>query len=130
MNKDKYITKLKKLSYPKLVKRAWKVWSEKRRKETADHRGYVACITCGVVKHWKELQAGHFRHNHLDFHIKNINPQCVHCNKFLHGNLGNYAIWLDKTYGFGTAESLKLMASKEKDRPCSKDELIQIIFNN
>lgn len=127
MKKENLIKRLNKLSYPKLRAKAWKVWSKKRRKEAADSRGYVACVTCGSIHHWKEIELGHFVHGKLDFLKENTNPQCTRCNKFLHGNLGVYAVFLDKTYGQGTAERLIALGRKEKPRPYERQELIDII---
>jgi hypothetical protein len=127
MKQENYLKRLKKLSYPKLSKRAWRVWSLKRRKEACDSRGFISCITCGILKPYKEIELGHFVHGKLDFKRENTNPQCTRCNRFLHGNLGKYAIWLDKRYGIGTAESLIKMGAKEKPRPYSTEELINII---
>ena len=128
MNKDKFIARLKKLSYPKLAKRAWKVWSLKRRKESADYRGYVTCITCDAVHPYQEMELGHFCHGKLSFNKQATQIQCTRCNHYLSGNLGKYADWLNKTYGQGTSERLHKLAGKEKDRPYSKDELISIIL--
>lgn len=125
---ENYIKRLKKLSYSKLKKKAWKVWSLKRRKAEADYRGLVTCVTCGNLKPYKEVDLGHFCHGKLDFHPQATQIQCSRCNRFLHGNLGNYAIWLDKKYGYGTAEKLKILAAKQKPRPYEKDELIDIIL--
>ena len=58
------------------------------------------CITCGARGDWKDMNAGHFVHrDSLDFDLRNINCQCVHCNKFLHGNLNVYAERLMEKYG-------------------------------
>ena len=62
------------------------------------------CFTCGKVA----TEAGHFAHQRLNtfFNEKNVHAQCGTCNRWMHGNLGVYAIRLDKTYGQGTAEEL------------------------
>ena len=69
------------------------------------------CISCGSITPKEKLNAGHFRttgsSSVLRFNEKNVNGQCIRCNKYLHGNLGAYAIELDKKYGSGTAESLQ-----------------------
>ncbi len=45
------------------------------------------------------MDAGHWKHNKLDFDEMNIHPQCVHCNKWLHGNLASYTLHLIRDYG-------------------------------
>jgi len=52
--------------------------------------GYVTCVSCGVKKHWKELDAGHY-FSRGDKSVKlmeeNIHPQCKGCNiKMSHGD--------------------------------------------
>jgi len=37
----------------------WKLVSEYVRRRHADENGYTACYTCGTIKHWKEMDAGH-----------------------------------------------------------------------
>ena len=57
--------------------------------KAADSSGYVSCVTCEAqgkrtVKHWKEMQGGHFiergkAHKTLE---ENIHPQCPYCNQY------------------------------------------------
>lgn len=78
------------MPYPKLKSAAEKIfhkWIIKRDKGI--------CFTCGRAGN----QAGHFKHNKLDFDEMNLNCQCVYCNHFLSGNLGIYAIKLIEKYG-------------------------------
>lgn len=79
--------------------RVWKLMSKYVRLKYADKQGKCKCYTCDVVKNWKELQAGHFKHNRLDFDERNLKPQCVKCNKWLSGRLDVYAENLIKDYG-------------------------------
>lgn len=78
------------LSKTSLHKKAWKtfsLWIRNRDKR---------CVTCGSTS---TLQAGHFWHGCLDFDEMNINAQCSHCNKWLHGNLARYSVYLLTKYG-------------------------------
>ena len=95
-------------------KKCWDLFSKIVRSKNADWRGNVKCYTCGITKHWKQMQAGHFKHNHLDFDFDNVHPQCPRCNKFLHGNLDNYATQLVKNYGVNILDELKFKAGHEK----------------
>lgn len=45
------------------------------------------------------MNAGHFWHDKLDFDEMNINCQCIKCNHFLSGNLGEYATRLIDKHG-------------------------------
>lgn len=51
--------KTKKPSVAKLKKKLWTLFSEYIRR-LYSHDDICECVTCGVKKHWKELQAGHF----------------------------------------------------------------------
>lgn len=57
------------------------------------------CYTCGAHKEIKETNAGHFKHNCLDFDEMNIHCQCIRCNHHLSGNLSIYAERLIADYG-------------------------------
>jgi hypothetical protein len=78
----------------------------------ADNNGYIRCISCGKIVHWKNADAGHFikrQHIALRFNEQNVNAQCKLCNCFEQGNDIGYAKGLDKKYGPGTADKLRAM---------------------
>lgn len=56
-----------------------------------------------------QMQAGHYKKQRIYKSIKydpcNVRPQCVHRNKWLHGNLGAYAIALEKRFRFGILQT-------------------------
>lgn len=85
----------------------WKVFSRYIRL-----RDNGTCFTCGVKKHYKEMQAGHFIHNVLDFDEMNINCQCARCNKFLQGAGATYAMRLLDKYGAEEFNELRKRAAK------------------
>ena len=75
--------KRKKSPERKAKERAWSWFSKYRRLLFATVDGYCMCVTCGVVKHWKELQAGHYvdgRNNTVLFMEELVYPQCFKCN--------------------------------------------------
>jgi hypothetical protein len=99
--------KYKGVSYWKA--KCWKLFSEIVRAKGCKN-GYGNCVTCGVRKHFSELQAGHFipgRHNSVLFEWDNVHPQCMKCNVFLHGNLLAYRDYMVKMYGEKTIEALR-----------------------
>lgn len=79
---------------PNLKDKLWKIFSEYIRLRDADWNGYAYCISCGKTAFWKDLDAGHFisknSGDYFYFLEDNVNAQCPHCNRFLHGNLLNY----------------------------------------
>ena len=93
----------------KLHDKCWILWSKKIREE----ENYI-CFTCGKQCDKYTSQAGHFRHGKLDFDRMNIHCQCVGCNKYLHGRLGDYAMHLIKNYGQSAVDDLILRAEAHK----------------
>lgn len=98
-----------------LHEKAWTVWSRYIRSRAADEFGMVKCYTCPQIKHWKELQAGHYWHRRLDFDPRNIHPQCPQCNKNMHGNLAEYAARLTIEIGVEEMAKLRLDANTTKN---------------
>jgi len=89
----------KKLSRSKLVKKLDTVFSKYIRISSADKSGYCTCVTCGVVKHWKEIQAGHFmsrKHYSTRWDERNVKSQCIGCNMFKQGEQYKYSLFLGK----------------------------------
>jgi len=55
------------------------------RLKAADQNGMVKCWTCPAVKHWKEMQGGHFierAKTATKMLEENIHPQCPYCNQW------------------------------------------------
>lgn len=55
------------------------------RMKAADSNGYVQCVTCPEIKHWKEMHGGHFIERgkaSVKLLEENIHPQCPGCNTF------------------------------------------------
>lgn len=88
--------------------------SKQIRKESASFQDMVSCYTCGKLIHYKEAQIGHFYHNKLDFDQRNLKIQCIRCNHFLGGNLGEYAARLIKENGLDWFNQLRNDAAKYK----------------
>lgn len=94
----------------KLKKKLDKVFSEYIRRRNAKFDGLVSCFTCGVKKHWKEQQAGHFQsrsHHSTRWDEVNVQVQCVKCNMYRQGEQYKFGMYLDQMFGVGTAEKLE-----------------------
>jgi len=92
---------MKKKTLTKLKKKADALLSEIVRRKEAKN-GYAKCVTCGVVKPWKEMQLGHYisrAHLSTRFLEKNCHVQCVGCNVFKGGNMDEYALFMVRKYG-------------------------------
>ena len=108
----------------KLKKDTWSWCSKYVRLKYADYNGYDTCYTCGVVKHYKEMQAGHGfggRTNGILFELKVIRPQCAGCNIFKHGNYDVFHTKLEKEYGYGFLQ--KMLKQKNTTKQFTIQEL-------
>jgi hypothetical protein len=102
-------------SLSKLKKTLDSVFSQYIRLKHADKNGYVKCYTCSTVRHWKEMQNGHFvSRTYLitRFNENNCRPQCVGCNMFHHGKPLDFEENLKKELGNGAVESMKELRHK------------------
>jgi hypothetical protein len=104
------------------MKRKISLRNLRKKAESVFHRWIIArdkgiCITCGKQGN----QAGHFCHSRLDFSHINLNCQCLVCNHFKSGNLGVYAVELDKRYGNGTAKRIILESHTISNKFCRSE---------
>lgn len=107
-----------KMTLSKAKKKAWTQFSLYIRLRFADANGYTKCVTCGVMKSYVDLQAGHFiggRHTSILFDEMNCHSQCVGCNVFGRGMFSRYYEYMLKMYGQETINELM-----EKDREIVK----------
>lgn len=112
-----------------LKDKLWRIFSAYIRKKYSNDAGWVSCVTCGELRFWKDMSAGHY-HPRTDglslyFDEQNVHPQCNGCNMFRSGNLTRYAIYLRKTYGDGILEELD--RRRRLFRKISTDEYEQLI---
>ena len=97
-----------------------------RRLQEATDNGYVYCISCGAILHYKQAQGGHYiprRHRATELEEDNINPQCARCNGFLSGNTILYRDNLVKTIGVERVERLENMFRAEQGDEDAMDKL-------
>lgn len=89
------------------------------------------CYTCGKKDDWKNMDAGHFVHASqqqylLDIELNNLHCQCSRCNKYLSGNLGEYAVKMIREYGLEEVDRIR--ALKWQVYKPTKEEVIELIF--
>ena len=88
------------------------------------------CITCGRIKLFSELQAGHGiggRSNSILFDEDIVNAQCIHCNYYLTGNYEKYITILIDRHGRDWYDQ-KLILSRH---PCKLDfKIISDYYRN
>lgn len=83
----------------------------------ADDDGNCACVSCGVVKHYSQLQGGHWlakgSSSFWALRIENVHPQCASCNMWgmRYGSAAQqYTLWMEDMYGRDFVE--EMIASK------------------
>ena len=89
-------------TYARLKREADSVFSQWVRRKDADSEGLVCCVTCGQKEPWKQMQCSHFIsrvHLATRFDERNAHPGCYSCNVLRRGNVGEYALFLTRTYG-------------------------------
>jgi len=72
------------------------------RMEASDSNGRCQCVTCGTVRDYRMMHAGHFvagRTLGVLFEETNIHPQCPRCNVDLGGNPEKYEWFMRVRYG-------------------------------
>lgn len=83
----------------------------------ADNDGNVSCITCETVRHWTEVDAGHFisrRYLAVRWRPENVKPQCKRCNMRHAGEQWLFSRALQKQYGEQICETLYNTATNGK----------------
>lgn len=98
------------------IKKSAKTWKRKAWEKFSQwirQKAKGVCFTCGVVNRWQDCDAGHFRHDRLDFDTRNVHCQCQKCNRYLHGNLANYTLALIEEIGLEGVNQLNHDADME-----------------
>jgi hypothetical protein len=98
------------------------------RMKAADSNGYASCVTCGAVRHWKEMDGGHFISRVFTAHKlteENIHPQCKGCNGPKRGNLIPYTLYMQEMYGRDFVEELE--RTKGQTKKYNRVEIMEII---
>lgn len=88
-----------------------RIFSEYIRRRDSDANGYIKCISCGKIIHWKDSDCGHYinrKHNSTRYDEINCNAQCRSCNRFDEGNIQGYRRGLITKYGLEKVEMLEL----------------------
>lgn len=97
------------------------------RLKAANFEGLAECVTCGKTLHWQDLQGGHFiGRKWLATKImeENIHPQCRACNGPKRGNMIQYTLYMQDTYGRDFVEELERL--KHESRKFYRDEIKEI----
>lgn len=88
----------------------------------------IRCVTCGITKHWKEMQGGHFisrRFTKYKLAEENVHPQCPACNGPRQGNYQAYTLYMIDMYGRDAVE--EMLATKSQTVKYNRAEIEDII---
>lgn len=119
----------KKSDLKKLKEKTWSIFSKYIRLKYSDNNGNCKCVTCGKIKNWKEMQAGHFvpsRCNAVLFNEKIVFPQCVGCNVMLNGNYHAYFRFMIQEKKYTPEELFQFMELKHKIVKISYSDMEEI----
>ena len=96
----------------RIVKRLDDIFSLFIRLRDADNKGVVRCITCNRATNWKHnTDCGHYVSRAIystRWDEKNCAGQCKPCNGFKEGEKEKFGEEINKRYGAGTKEMLKI----------------------
>lgn len=118
----------KKKTIAKLVDDASVILQRIVRIKAADENGYAACVTCGRVLHWKDMDGGHFISRTYTAHKlneSNIHVQCKGCNGFRGGEYQIYTLYMIDMYGREFVDNL--LATKRETKKWHRSDIIEHI---
>ena len=83
----------------------------------------LGCVTCGVIKPWKKMQACHYYSRGrmpTRWDETNVFSGCYRCNVLLKGNYTEYALAMVGKFGVEYVEKLKHKSLSSEKIPTSK----------
>jgi hypothetical protein len=113
-----------------LIRKLDGIFSEFIRRRDADKNGVCRCCTCGTMKPWKEMHAGHFvgrEARNTRWEEQNVHAQCPSCNTFHEGRKPEYALFLMEKYGPDIV--FRLVAAGKRARRFRPIELEALILH-
>lgn len=116
----------KKQSLPAKKESADRITSKYIRQKWADENGFVKCVTCETVKHWKEMHCAHYiergkmRTRWLEENLRVACPSCNVYRKEYHKR--EFTLVMIDDYGRDGVEELKVLGNK----PCSPSEVREL----
>ena len=116
----------KKKSKTSIAKRACQQIQQYARLKETDENGYGRCCSCGNIKHYTELDGGHFQPKGRNYNAacidpRNVHSQCRSCNGFMAGNPAGYSAWMVSQYGAGVLDELFYLSKKPGEREAMQE---------
>ena len=119
------LNKSKNLSAAKKTCDTW--FSKFIRIRDASQYGTCQCVTCDNVKHYKEMDAGHFmsrRYMATRWDEQNVHAQCQRCNQYAAGEQYKHGKIINLRYGEGTSDYL--MTKSRSLQKFTKKEVMEL----
>ena len=98
----------------------------------ADDNGYCACVSCGSVHHYIEMDGGHFipkgSSSYWSLEIENVHPQCKGCNGFgmKYGSAAQqYTVFMVDMYGRDFVDNM--FATKSNVKKMYKADYVELL---
>lgn len=110
----------------KLEKRLDKAFSKYIRARDT-RQGWGKCCSCGSIKAYGELDAGHFinrKWRAVRWDEKNVHVQCIACNRFGEGDAAGYALFMFDKYGHDAVDYLRALSRETAKFTDSEGELM------
>ena len=105
--------KPKRPSLPSLITKADTITSQYIRQKYADENGYVKCVSCLTVLHWKDMHCAHFigrAKKATRWLEENLHPACCSCNTFRKEyHMREYTIFIIDFYGREKLDELRTL---------------------
>lgn len=92
-------------------KEANRLFSLYIRQRDSDKHGMVKCCTCNKKAPWRYVDCGHFMSRSREstlYEQKNASVQCKLCNGIKSGRQYEHSLYLDKKWGSGTSERMRI----------------------
>lgn len=86
-------------------------------KQRDSNKVHFVCISCDTPKPIEQFNAGHYFSRgalSIRWNEKNVNGQCISCNKWKSGNIQGYEKGLIKKYGKGIIQELEIKKAQSK----------------
>jgi hypothetical protein len=113
---QKAAKKQKKAKLSTLIDKADKLASQYIRQKYADHEGYVKCVSCDTILHWKDAHCAHFIERGKKatrWLEENLNTADASCNTFRKEyHMRGYTLFMMDTYGREFVDELRELEKK------------------
>ena len=122
---------LKRLSLIELEDIAWTYFSIYIRKRDRISGDYAKCITCPMILHWRQMDAGHCvtrQCRPLKFHELNNHAQCPTDNRTKYGMFKEYIAKIRELYGDDIADQFLRYKKACPVKIFTRGELIELIY--